>query len=58
MRRLVGKGRYAARCDSCGWTSNAANAQATASTHARLHRHKVVLRVERVTVFDGRDSIL
>jgi hypothetical protein len=54
LRRLTGEGRYAANCQHCSWTSHAKNALAGAAGHARTYRHKTVVRVERVTLFDGR----
>lgn len=54
LRRLVAKGRYAAKCEDCSWTLSAANAVAGAAHHARTRQHRTVARVERLTAFDGR----
>jgi hypothetical protein len=54
LRRLVAKGRFAARCEDCAWSSTAKNAQAGAASHARTRRHRTIVRVERMTIFDGR----
>lgn len=43
---------YNANCLTCGWHSNAPNAQGNAAKHARAHKHCVCVEVARTVVYN------
>ena len=41
-----------ARCETCDWELDARNGEAVAAQHARKYRHKTVVELTHVNLFD------
>ena len=41
-----------ARCETCNWELDARNGEAVAAQHARKYRHKTMVELTHVNLFD------
>ena len=56
MKKRSWKGWSRAECMDCGWELEGINAQGTGASHAKHHKHKVLVTTEIESSYDGRDS--